>query len=72
MHKGKYKIPPEVRDRLGFVPGTEIELQIVGEKLEIRKKARTSGIKQWIERVKGTSTSGMTTDEIMQLTRGDD
>lgn len=70
--QGQVTIPAEVQERLGFAPGTEIELEIVGEKLEIRKKSRTGSIKAWIERVKGTSTSGMTTDEIMQLTRGDD
>lgn len=70
--QGQVRIPAEVRDRLGFVPGTAIELEAVGEKLEIRKTSRTGSIKAWIERVKETSTSGMTTDEIMQLTRGDD
>lgn len=70
--QGQVTIPAEVRDRLGFLPGTEVELEVVGERLEIRKKSKTENIKAWIERVKGSSQSGMTTDEIMQLTRGDD
>ncbi|MGG6267520.1 AbrB/MazE/SpoVT family DNA-binding domain-containing protein [Leptolyngbya sp. AN03gr2] len=70
--QGQVTIPAEVRERLGFVPGTEVELEVVGDKLEIRKKSRPESIEEWVERVKGSSTSGMTTNEIMQLTRDDD
>jgi AbrB family looped-hinge helix DNA binding protein len=69
--RGQITIPPEVRDRLGLAPGTEVELEVVGEIIQLRKKAKSSRGKQLIEDLRGKAPFGETTDEIMQLTRSD-
>jgi len=34
---GKIAIPLEVQERLGLRPGTEIQLEVIGDTLQIRK-----------------------------------
>lgn len=70
--QGQITIPLEVRDRLGLATGTEIELEVVGEIIQLRKKTKPSRGKQLIENLRGKAPFQATTDEIMQLTRGDD
>jgi predicted transcriptional regulator len=36
-----------------------------------RQPTRRGELPEWIQRMTGTATSGLTTDEIMQLTRGE-
>ena len=69
--KGQVTIPIEVRQRLGFLPNTEVQFKIRGNEAVIQrvKGARTRGQKL-IEHMRGSGDSGMTTDEIMALTRG--
>jgi len=69
--KGQVTIPKEYRKRLGLLPNTEVEFEIVGDSLCIRKAevAHLTGYKM-IEHMKVNSgTVQMSTDEIMQLTR---
>ena len=72
--KGQVTIPVEIRDKLGLRPNTEVEFEIVGNAVRMKKareqKARTQIARAWIERIRGTAGPGMTTDEIMALTRG--
>lgn len=66
---GKITIPPEVQEQLGFKPGTEIQLEVMGDTLQIRKpKVSNRGMKL-IAAIRGKATSGLTTNDIMQLTR---
>lgn len=68
---GQIPLPPEVINQLGFLPDTEIEYQIEGETLLLRKsKPRKKG-KNLVSLIKGTSKTGLTTDQIMVLTRGE-
>jgi AbrB family looped-hinge helix DNA binding protein len=73
--KGQVTIPQEIRERLGLLPHTEVEFQVLGDYAQIRKVARPTGVKTRgqlaIEALQGTANLGMTTDEIMALTRGE-
>jgi AbrB family looped-hinge helix DNA binding protein len=70
--QGQIQIPSEIISQLGLEPGTEVELQVVDNKLEIHKKQESSlnnvG-KQLIDTMKGKATSNLTTNEIMEITR---
>jgi antitoxin PrlF len=69
--KGQIPLPPEVIEKLGFLPDTEIEYVIEGEILLLRKSRQIPTGKQLIASLRGTANSGLSTDEIMKLTRGD-
>jgi len=70
--KGQVTIPQHVRERHGFLPGTEIHFIDDGESVRISKD---EGIhrrgRAMIERMRGRATQQLSTDEIMSLTRGD-
>lgn len=80
---GKLAIPPEILDHYGWDEGTEIELIEADGQLLLRR--RSDGFyrspfaddgrlstREWLEKHAGTTDSGLTTDEIMHMTRGDD
>ncbi len=69
--KGQVTIPLRIRKRLGLLPNTEVEFDIVGQSVRIRKAKKQSRGREIVEHLRGTGTSGMTTDEIMALTRGE-
>ena len=73
--KGQVTIPQEVRDFAGFQPGTEVEFLIGGDGV-VRVVAAGAGIAERdlrlgaaIARLRGSADTGLTTDEIMALTR---
>lgn len=76
--KGQVTIPLEIRRKAGFVPGTAVEFVIEGREVKLVKagpedqdrSARAKQIEEWLRRTRGTATSGLTTDEIMEMTRG--
>ena len=70
--RGQITIPPEVRDRLGLATGTEVELEVIGEIIQLRKKSKPSRGKQLIEDLRGKAPFRESTDEIMLLTHGND
>ncbi len=69
--KGQVTIPQAIRERLGLLPNTEVEFEIDGDAVRVRKarqsRARGRGI---VAHLRGRATTGLTTDEIMALTRG--
>jgi AbrB family looped-hinge helix DNA binding protein len=69
--KGQVTIPLEVREKMGFLPDTEVEFKISGNTV-LLKKARTQSKRgrDLIARMRGKATVKMATDEIMALTRG--
>lgn len=69
--KGQVTIPLGIRKRLGLLPNTEVEFDVVGQSVRIRKAKKQSRGREIVEHLRGTGTSGMTTDEIMALTRGE-
>ena len=69
--KGQVTIPIEIRERLGLHPGSEVEFELDGDAVRLRKVE--GGGRGWaiVERLRGTATGGLSTDEIMALTRGE-
>ncbi|MGA2181658.1 MAG: AbrB/MazE/SpoVT family DNA-binding domain-containing protein [Bryobacteraceae bacterium] len=73
--KGQVTIPQEIRNRLGLLPHTKVAFELAGDHARIRKAGREAGEsargRLAIEALRGTADLGMTTDQIMALTRGD-
>ncbi len=70
--KGQVTIPQAIRERLGLLPDTEVEFEVVGDSVRVRKarKGQSRG-RALVEHMRGKGTVRMTTDEIMALTRGE-
>jgi AbrB family looped-hinge helix DNA binding protein len=72
--KGQVTIPVEIREKLGLLPNSEVEFEVVGQAVRMRKvrraeRGRRRG-KSIVERLRGRGSVRMTTDEILALTRG--
>lgn len=73
--KGQVTIPQDIRERLGMLPYSEVEFDVVGDSVRIRKRKGTKTRGQLlIEHMRRAPKPmpGMTTDEIMAMTRGED
>ncbi len=69
--KGQITIPRKYRESLGLLPHTHIEFECIGDELRIKKAKQVVRGKKIIESMAGKSTVAMSTEEIMQLTRGE-
>jgi AbrB family looped-hinge helix DNA binding protein len=69
--KGQVTIPKPVRDRLGIGPGSAVEFELMedGRFALVRADGKTPPSR--LEKFRGIAGPGMTTDEIMALTRGE-
>jgi AbrB family looped-hinge helix DNA binding protein len=68
---GKIAIPLDIQEQLGLRPGTEVQLEVMGDALQIRKTASPSRGTHLIAAMRGKATNCLTTHDIMQLTRED-
>jgi AbrB family looped-hinge helix DNA binding protein len=69
--KGQVTIPQEIRERIGLLPDTEVEFEVVGNAVKIRKAPMSQARgRTLVARLKGRADRTMTTDDIMKLTRG--
>ncbi len=70
--KGQVTIPLAIREKMGFLPHTEVEFLVKGDAVILEKRGDTSSRgKKLIDHMRGRATVKMTTDEIMALTRGE-
>ncbi|MCZ8316531.1 AbrB/MazE/SpoVT family DNA-binding domain-containing protein [Phreatobacter sp.] len=72
--KGQVTIPKRVRDALGIVPGSKVEFTSgsAGEIIMSKAPAATRRTAaERVARIRGIAGPGMSTDEVMALTRGD-
>lgn len=70
--KGQVTIPQEIRERFGLLPDTEVEFVAKGNSVHIVKStspARLTRGQALVRRLRGTAGAGMSTDEILALTR---
>jgi AbrB family looped-hinge helix DNA binding protein len=69
--KGQVTIPLEIREELGLLPYTEVEFEIDGDAVKVRKarQTRRRGTRL-VDRMRGRATRRLTTAEILSLTRG--
>ena len=71
--KGQVTIPREIRERFGFLPNTEVEFVAKNNSVQIIKAQhprRLSRGEAIVRRLRGRAGAGMSTDEILALTRG--
>jgi AbrB family looped-hinge helix DNA binding protein len=70
--KGQVTIPIEIRERLGLLPNSEVEFEVVGDSVRIRKaRSGKSRGQRMLEAMRKAPKPGMTTDQLMALTRGE-
>jgi AbrB family looped-hinge helix DNA binding protein len=74
--KGQITIPLALRERFGLGPGTEVEFVATGGVLQVKPRKQASKAARpfdhWLAKAAGSAKPGMTTDEIMTITRGED
>jgi len=70
--KGQVTIPIDIREKMGLLPNTEVEFQIQGNTVTLKKGTGSSSrrTRDLINRIRRKATVEMTTDEILALTRG--
>ena len=70
--KGQVTIPKRVRDYLGLEPGSMVEFDVAQDGRIVLVNQDATPKPSRFEKVRGTATTTLTTDEIMALMRGDD
>ncbi|MGL5867107.1 MAG: AbrB/MazE/SpoVT family DNA-binding domain-containing protein [Dermatophilaceae bacterium] len=66
--KGQVTIPHEVRRRLGIEPGSEVDFEVRDDVVQLVRRRRGDGASA-VAMMRGRGRRGMSTDEIMALTR---
>ena len=74
--KGQVTIPIEIREKLGLLPNSEVEFEVVvGETVRNTKGSTSKEVgtrgRSIVARQRGRGSVRMTTDEILALTRAD-
>lgn len=73
--KGQVTIPVEIREKLGLLPNSEVEFEVVGQAVRMRKVRRARGGgrrgRSIVDRLRGRGSVRMTTEQILALTRGE-
>ncbi|MBI4469227.1 MAG: AbrB/MazE/SpoVT family DNA-binding domain-containing protein [Acidobacteria bacterium] len=68
--KGQVTIPLAARQATGLLPNCEVEFEVQGKKVVIRKAVKRSRRgERIVEHLRGRGSVNMSTDEIMALTR---
>jgi len=71
--KGQVTIPQAIRERNGFLPHTEVEFIEEAGAVVLRKaEGGNRRAREWVRQYRGSLRNGLSTDELMRLTRGDD
>lgn len=70
--KGQVTIPKPVRDRLGIKPGNAVDFHLAENGSIVLTKAGGTPPVSRFAALRGRAGPGLTTDEIMALTRGED
>ena len=68
--KGQVTIPKPVRDYLGLEPGSAVEFELIEGRVIIAKVGSKRPVSRF-ERLLGCAGPGMSTEEIMEMSRGD-
>ena len=69
--KGQVTIPIDIREKMGLLPDTEVQFEIKGDAVRIKRSMGSSSRRprDVINRMRRKATVEMTTDEILALTR---
>lgn len=69
--KGQVTVPKAVREALGLAPGSAVAFEMDAEGRVLVRKAEGVRAPSRFARLRGSAGAGMTTDEVMALTRGE-
>jgi AbrB family looped-hinge helix DNA binding protein len=69
--KGQVTLPKRLRDHLGLKPGSDVSFELA-EDGRVFLKTNPKAPQSRFARLRGRAKVGMTTDELMALTRGED
>jgi antitoxin PrlF len=69
--KGQITIPKTVRDHLGIGPGSQVRFRRAEDGSVVIEPTASERPGSRFERMRGHAGRGLTTDEIMTLTRGE-
>ena len=72
--KGQVTIPVAFRDKLGLLPWAEVEFELDGDSVRVRRKAGTKlRGRRLLDAMRRAPRPkpGMTTDQLMAMTRGE-
>jgi antitoxin PrlF len=73
--KGQVTIPKSVRDSAGIKPGADLAVVYDGGVIKILRHTKGNAAAEekaraaWLNRVRGVATAGISTDDILALTR---
>ena len=70
--KGQVTIPKRVRDYLGIAPGSVVEFEVAPDGRIVLVKQGAPPEPSRFEKVRGTATTKLTTDELLAMLRGHD
>lgn len=70
--KGQVTIPKPVRDRLGIEPGNAVEFRLEADGRIVLEKVGGAAPRNRFDALRGIADTGLSTDEIMAIMRGDD
>jgi len=70
--KGQVTIPKPIRDRLGLRPGNRVFFLEQADGRITIVNGGTDDVEARIQALRGHAGPGMTTDEVMAITRGED
>ena len=69
--KGQVTIPLPVREALGIVPGTQVDFEIADGYARLTRRNQPELVNERLSSSGGSADEGMSTDDILRLTRGD-
>ena len=70
--KGQVTIPIEIRQQLDIGPESEVEFELVGNVVHLRKvRGNEERGRRVLDRLLATPYTGPTTEELLALTRGE-
>ena len=70
--KGQVTIPKPIRERLGIVPGDAVAFELAPDGRIVLARSGGARPVSRFEALRGRAGPGLSTDEIMALTRGED
>jgi len=74
--KGQVTIPQDIREKLGLLPHCEVEFDVVGDSVRVRKARKPKGMTRGemiVAHLRGRGSKRFrSTDELMKLLRGED